>query len=160
MDFEVDWPTLPAFAAKLKGAQKILHSEVSKSMKRLSIKGQGFSRELAPVDTSRLRNSIVPRVDDLGGTIHAIWGTNVAYGETLEEGRGADKPMPPTGALLGWMHRHGIPIESEFALRRSIGKKGFKGHHFMKKGLEKVKPLVDKELSKALERTLKALGAD
>lgn len=157
MEFDIEWPTLPAFAAKLKGADTILRKEVTASMHRLVIRGQNFSRALAPVDTGRLRNSIVTRVESAGGSVQGIWGTNVTYGPTMEHGRRAGAPMPPKGALLGWMNRHGGG--SEYALRLAISRNGIKGKHFMRDGLKKIEPLVKTELSKALERTLKALGA-
>jgi hypothetical protein len=157
MDFRVDFPTLPPFVARLKGAQPILRDEITKSMHRLVIRGQNVSRELAPVDTGRLRNSIVSRVESAGGEVRGIWGTNVVYGPTMENGRRAGAPMPPKGALLGWMNRHGGG--DEFALRLAISRKGIQGKFFMRKSLDRLMPLVSKELSAALARALERLAS-
>lgn len=157
MDFQVDIPALPPFVARLRGAQTVLRNELATSMQRLVILGQNAAREGAPVDTGRLRNSITSRVE-LGGTVRGVWGTNITYAETMEEGRRAGAPMPPAGALIGWMSRHGIDPSAEFVVRRAIGRHGIKGRHFFRASLDRLRPIAVRELNAAYMRALKWIG--
>jgi hypothetical protein len=47
--------------------------------------------------------------------------------DTIEMGRRPGGRLPPTGALVGWMLRHGMDPRNEFALRRKIARDGTKG---------------------------------
>jgi hypothetical protein len=49
----------------------------------------------------------------------------------VERGRRAGARMPPGGALLGWMARHGIPLNREFVVRRAIARRGIPPRPFM-----------------------------
>lgn len=156
--FSVEIPELPPFAARLRGAQSVLRSELTTAMRRIVIAGQTLSRGLAPVDTGRLRDSITGRVTAVGGDVRGSWGTSLPYAEAVEEGRRAGAPMPPQGALLGWMGRHGIEASLEFVVRRAIGRRGTKARWFLRDAKERVAPVVERELSAGLGRALDRIG--
>jgi len=72
---------------------------------------------------------------DIHGTPTSIVGTVAVappadqYALVVEEGRLPGRKMPPVGVLRIWMKIRHIPEKLEFVLRRSIGRKGFKGAH-------------------------------
>lgn len=53
-----------------------------RALEAIGIEAEGDVKELVPVDTGRLRNSITHAVDDDGK--YAIVGTNVEYAEAVE----------------------------------------------------------------------------
>jgi hypothetical protein len=91
---------------------------------------------------------------EMGGAIRGAWGTNVPYARPMEDGRAAGSAMPPSGALLGWMGRHGIDAKFEFVVRRAIGRHGIAGKHYMKRAHDEVRPFLRRELQAAVKRTL------
>ena len=79
------------------------------------------------VDTGGLRDSIRAIVADRRGRQFLEVGPDEAHatqGAVIEMGRRAGAPMPPAGALLPWMERHGIAAELEFVVRRNISERG------------------------------------
>jgi hypothetical protein len=76
----------------------------------------------------------------------------------MEDGRRAGAAMPPAGALLGWMGRHGVDAKTEFVIRRAIGRKGIKGKHFMQKGRLTIQPKVRTEFVAVRDRIVARLG--
>ena len=62
------------------------------------------------------------------------------YAEVIEKGRSPGKGMPPMGSLVRWIEvKLGLSQEEakkiEFVVRRSIGRKGFKGAHMFERAL-------------------------
>lgn len=62
------------------------------------------------------------------------------YAEVIEKGRTAGKGMPPMGSLIRWIEvKMGLSPDQakkiEFVVRRSIGRKGFKGAHMFERAL-------------------------
>jgi len=90
---------------------------------------QSEAKKRAPVDTGRLRASIMPNVRTLrGGTIQGAVGSNLEYAPYIEMGTGvfADPPRkahwPPGSALDTWAKRHGFTSGAQVAF--IIGKRG------------------------------------
>jgi hypothetical protein len=158
LDFRVEMPTLPPFVARFNGAQAVVRDELTKAMQRIVIGGQNASRELAGVDTGSFRNSIVGKVTSATGSVTGQWGSNRSYAPEQEYGRRAGAPMPPQGSLLGWMGRHGLDASLEFVIRRAIARNGIKARHVFSLALDRVKPIVAKELSDGLGRALARIG--
>jgi hypothetical protein len=76
----------------------------------------------------------------------------------VERGRRANKPMPPGGALLGWMSRHGIPANREFVIRRAIGRRGIKARPFMAPLPTQLEPMRQQILAQARETVRQELA--
>jgi hypothetical protein len=91
-------------------------------------------------------NLLDQRAIDTRATLNGIQATDPQetprgwHGEVLatapqsifvERGRRALRRMPPRGALIGWMARHGIPASREFVIRRAIGRRGIQARPFM-----------------------------
>ena len=87
----------------------------------------------APVDTGRLRSSIVPEVRQ-GNPIEGIVGSNVDYAPYMELGtRPHWPPWGPGTPLAVWAKRHGI---SAYLVARAIAKKGTKARRFLQDAYE------------------------
>lgn len=58
------------------------HDAVLRALERCGSQAEGYAKDLAPVDTGNLRNSISHKVDD--GEPAAYIGTNVSYAPYVE----------------------------------------------------------------------------
>jgi HK97 gp10 family phage protein len=95
-------------------------------------------KEQAPVDTGRLRASIVPVLFATRVTI----GPTVNYAPFVEFGT---RPhWPPQGALQPWARRHGFPVGplGDFLVRRAIALRGTKAQPFVGPGIRKALPQI------------------
>lgn len=75
--------------------------------------------------------------------------------QVMEYGRRPGAPMPPQGALLGWMARHGIDAKAEFPIRRAISRRGIAGTYAAARAFRKIEGLtkpagIRLQLTKAL----------
>lgn len=104
----------------------------------------------APVDTGRLRASIVPAMRREGDTIMGVVGSNVEYAPHMEFGT---RPhWPPRGALAVWARRHGIP---EFVVARSIAVKGLAERRFLRGAFEKNAEAIKRRIEQAIKKVVK-----
>lgn len=76
------------------------HDAVLRALERCGEQAEGYAKDLAPVDTGNLRNSISHRVDD--GEAAVYIGTNVSYAPYVELATGiyaeGGRPTP-------WVYR-------------------------------------------------------
>lgn len=91
------------------------------------------AREGMPKDTSEGARSIAATVNGYEATVTSP----LVHVAVMDQGRRAGGRMPPKGALLGWMRRHGIAPELEFVVRRGIARRGIRGRFFYAKAEEK-----------------------
>jgi len=111
----------------------ILKGPLKKLLNSVSFGAMATIKELTPVDTKNLRDSIHATIDSSSVPLWGKVSTNVLYANYVEEGT---KPhFPPPAALDVWAQRHGF--ESGFVVARAIARKGTKGHHMFRAGLEK-----------------------
>lgn len=142
-----------AFRLDLVGSVKLpdertLLAPVRPSAQRLLVTGINHLNTVVPVDKGQLRNSLQPdltltRVE--GGDIPTgiTWGTNLAYGDSLDRGsRRGPGSAPPVAAIERWIRRKKIvpdapvtkgkrrPSQAKlirgmaFAIARKIAKEG------------------------------------
>lgn len=57
---------------------------VLRALERIGSQGEGYAKDLCPVDTGRLRNSITHQVDEENSAVYV--GSNVSYSITVETG--------------------------------------------------------------------------
>jgi phage gpG-like protein len=139
-------------ARQCQNSAKVMFEEVGTAMERSAILVQNaarsnIQRERA-IDTGRLLGSITGEVKPFETQI----GTNVTYAPTVGDGRRSGAPMPPSGALLDWMRRHGIPAESEFVVRRAIARRGIRARPFLIPALENNRTQIEREFAVANRR--------
>ena len=82
----------------------------------------------APVDTGRLRASIVPEVVQQSNVIKGVVGSNVKYAPYMELGTKAH--WPPIQALEVWAKRHHT---TAFVVARAIARRGIKARRFLQR---------------------------
>lgn len=79
--------------------------------------------------------------------------SNASPGASATEyGRDPGSRMPPEGALLGWMARHGIPETMEFVLRRSIARNGITARPFLRPAVDQTRGPMHTEMQQAARR--------
>lgn len=61
-----------------------INDAVIRGLEQIGMAGEGYAKDLCPVDTGRLRNSITHVVDEAAGAVYI--GTNVEYGPYVELG--------------------------------------------------------------------------
>jgi phage gpG-like protein len=148
----IDVSDIVAFASRSTNAPRIVADETKNAMERSAIIVQNAARsniqQQGAIDTGRLLGSITRDVSPTEAQI----GTNVTYAPTVEDGRRSGAPMPPSGALLDWMRRHGIPAESEFVVRRAIARRGIKARPFLLPALTNNLTQIEREFEAALSR--------
>jgi hypothetical protein len=88
----------------------------------------------APVDTGRLRASLLPSVRSGGGTTEGVVGSNLIYAAPQELGT---KPFwPPVSALETWARRHGMVA---FLVARAISRRGIRAKRYLQRAWNKNK---------------------
>ena len=100
---------------------------------------EGEAKELAVVDTGRMRGSIRSRL----GQLEARVGPTVHYAPHVEFDT---RPhWAPVGALQPWASRHGFGKgkRGDAIVRAIIAKRGTKAHPFMRPGLEAARPAIE-----------------
>lgn len=124
----------PALRAILRAIPNASRDGVRRHIKATALKVEVKAKELCPVDEGRTRNSITHEVDadGMGATV----GTNLKSAPSVEFGRAAGRRMPPPGSLDGWMRRHGIPADADYAIRRAIAERGIPAKPFLFPALE------------------------
>jgi phage gpG-like protein len=151
----VDASQMTAFGQRCAGAKPMIEQTFRYAMVRSVAAVQHDAMVAAPVDTGTLRRSIAVDVTPYVGTI----GSALVYAPVVEFGRRAGQPMPPAGALLEWMRRHGIDPSVEFVIRRKIRQHGIKARPYLIPALDRHRPRIEREFDLAIERLLKRLAA-
>lgn len=96
-------------------------------------------------DTGGFIRSIFYRVTRRGTKVTGVLGSDASevIQRVMESGRRPGAPMPPPGALLDWLHRHGIDPKAEYPIRRAIARKGIPGTHAQAQAFNRVKGLFE-----------------
>ena len=74
------------FIDNSKAVKKKLEEAFLKALERCGMQAEGYAKDLVPVDTGNLRNSISHRVDEKEKVVYI--GTNSEYGAYVELGTG------------------------------------------------------------------------
>lgn len=69
-----------------------MDAAIARALEAIGIEAEGDAKELCPVDTGRLRNSITHTIDSGDNT--AVIGTNVEYAEYVHQGTSRQKAQP------------------------------------------------------------------
>lgn len=105
-------------------------------------------RAFSPVDLGAFKKSVLYRTTRKGLLVEGeVYATDTPDGKVavIEYGRLPRRKMPPSGALLGWMSRHGISPKLEFVVRRNIADHGIKGKFPFRKAFAKNRGLFQSQ---------------
>jgi hypothetical protein len=154
----VDASELESLLGKFENAGPVVDREGTAALERSAIIVQNSAKDnlhaSGAIDTGQLLNSIaVGKPSAFERTI----GTNKQYGEVVEMGRRPGAPMPPSGALLGWMRRHGIPADREYVIRQRIAARGIAARPYLVPALTDNEPAMQREFDLAADRALAEL---
>jgi len=121
------------------------------AMKRATMIVHRDAKINAPVDTGRLRASILPEVRAHGPVVQGVVGSNVLYAPFQELGT---RPFwPRKGALDVWARRHGVDV---FLIERAIAMRGIKAKRYLQRALEdnrqKIVDLIGKFVGRIVTR--------
>ncbi len=138
-------------------APQITMKHLTLAMNKSLVKLQATAKELAPVDTNRLRNSILisPAVVT-GNTITGSVGTNVTYSVFQEAGTGIYGPLgrpitPKTKKVLAWQGKGG-----DWHYAKQV--KGVRPKYYMKGSLEQNTEAVNGYFAQASDDIVAELG--
>lgn len=129
--------------------------EFRDALRRATLLVTEDARRAAPVDTGRLRASILAEIRQSGTTTLGVVGTNVKYAAAVENG---SKPhWPPKGPIRQWVQRvlkkRGKELESvTFLVQRAIAKRGTKPRKFLQGALEANRENIKTLLGNAVTR--------
>jgi phage gpG-like protein len=103
------------------------------AMQQATLIVQRDAKILSPVDTGRLRASIVPEIRQPAGTgdVIGVVGTNVEYAAAME--LGAKPHWVPKGVLDVWAERHGVDA---FLVARAIARRGLRPRRYLQGAFE------------------------
>ncbi len=158
MDMDIDAGDIERFAARTAKADRIVRDEMVAGMKRSTLHVEGRAKRHVPVDTGHLRRSLTSQVKPFSGGVRGLVGTNVPYAQAVEKGRRAGAPMPPRGALLGWIRRHGGNVDAEFVIRRAISRRGIKSRPYLSRALKEMRPTIRVEFRRVAKRIAQRVG--
>ncbi|MGY4903314.1 HK97 gp10 family phage protein [Streptomyces sp. 900116325] len=79
-----------------------MSDDVKRAVDRTRIDVQNEARRRAPVDTGRLRSSIVSRAENSGRSVGYVVGTNVKYAAAIEYGTDEYDIFPTNKRALYW----------------------------------------------------------
>ncbi|MDX3074619.1 HK97 gp10 family phage protein [Streptomyces sp. MI02-7b] len=88
-----------------RGLRRVLgrmSDDVRRALVQTGVDVQNRARELCPVDTGRLRASIVHRVEGGGRSVGVVIGTNVSYAADVEYGTKPHVILPKNKKALYW----------------------------------------------------------
>ena len=108
------------------------------------------ARQNAPVDTGRLRASIMPEVVQRDKVVMGIVGSPVVYAPYME--LGTRPHWPPLKALEVWARRHGTVA---FVIARAIAKKGTRARKFLWNAVQDNRNKIGEILSSAIGKIVK-----
>ncbi|MGA5506828.1 HK97 gp10 family phage protein [Streptomyces umbrinus] len=79
-----------------------MSDDVKQAVNQTRLDVQSEARRRAPVDTGRLRSSIVSRAENSGRSVGYVVGSNVVYARAIEFGRDEMDIFPKTKQALFW----------------------------------------------------------
>ena len=134
-----------ARARMLHIAEQLSGVPMAQAMKDAALYVTAGARRLAPVDTGRLRASIIPEIRVMTNEVVGVVGSNVVYAPYMEFGT---RPhWAPPGALSTWARRHG---RTEFYIRSLIATRGLKPRKYLQGGFEANKTRIIARIERAV----------
>lgn len=118
-----------------------------------------LAKTRVPVDTGTLRatGTVFPAVIN-GENITVEGGFGGAagsYAVWVHEGRAPHGKMPPSAPIEAWAHRHGIPEDKVFLIRRAIASRGIAPTKYLESAFMDRLPGLETRLAKSITESLK-----
>lgn len=110
---------------------------------------QRKAKQNSPVDTGRLRASILPEIRSSENEVLGVVGSNVVYAPYME--LGTRPHWPPISAVEVWASRHGM---SAFLVARAIAQKGTKPRKFLERAFLDSEAAINRRFEKAVHEVV------
>jgi len=150
LDVELSVDDLQKAQRKMEQMAKDVHgTPIVNAMRDSILIIQRAAKQNAPVDTGRLRASIVPEIVVRPQAIMGIVGSNVKYAPFVE--LGTRPHWPPISALELWARRHGT---TAFLVARAISRRGTKAVRYLSRAVEDNQRRIEQIFDHAARRIL------
>lgn len=120
-------------------------------IRRATLLVSGTAKRLSPVDTGRLRSSIIPEVRTRWRSVEGVVGSNVKYAASQELGTRAF--WPPLQALELWARRHGT---TAYVVAKAIAVRGIRAQRYLQGAVEtnrgKIRALIENTITRIVEK--------
>ena len=159
MEASLSWetPTPDEAAEALRRLEDVLFEKLEGAGRDIGVRIRRDAQAGAPVDETRLRDSIEELVSRVSGTIIRITvGTNVEYGEYHEFG--TDPFFPPPSELRGWAERVLGDADLAFIVARSISESGIDEHRYLRDAFEDNIEWALDRIQQAVENSFEEVG--
>jgi hypothetical protein len=143
---QINAPTLDKLIANYAKINDSVQKHQHTGMERATMIVERSAKQKVKRDTGHLRRSIMRRVIKRADEVVGQIGSNAPHAYNVEMGRKAGSRMPPKGALLDWMRRHGIDAEMEYVVRRAIARKGIEEAPYLRPAVKDNLALIRREL--------------
>lgn len=147
MDIRIEVTGLTELMTRYRQAPQIIKSELTTSMTRVVIQGEGISKKLAPRWRGQLARSIHHDVKPMASGVQGEWGTSLHYAKYKE--LGTRRHFVPAQYIGAWASAHGFG-------NRGIVVSGRK-HPFIKPAFEQMRGKIGAEFSGAMRRAIARL---
>lgn len=157
LSYKVAIKNLPELQARFKQAPDITARHVLLAGNKSLVSLQATAKVLAPVDSSRLRQSIlISPMRRAGNRLSGAVGTNVKYAEAQETGTGIYGPKkrpirPKSKPYLVFKTKSGKWVRAKEV-------KGSRGRWYMKGSIEKNQPKIDTYFGQAAANIARELS--
>lgn len=106
MEIRIEVDGLDELQRRYKEAPQIIKSELTTSMTKVVIQGEGISKKLAPRWRGQLARSITHQVQPMGSGVRGEWGTALHYAKYQE--LGTRRHFVPAQYIGAWAAAHGF----------------------------------------------------
>lgn len=104
------------------------------------------AKQNSPVDTGRLRSSILPEIRIQQETVFGVVGSNVIYAPYIE--LGTRPHFPPINAVQVWAARRGL---NAYLVARAISRRGTKPRPFLTNAFKDSEAAINRRFDRALK---------
>lgn len=144
------------------GARLLYGSTMVGAVQKASLRVMRNARQLAPVDTGQLKNSIISAIEYDDKTLRGVVGSNVKHAPWMEFGTGVfagrSPYFPPPSALAVWARRHGM---NPWALAIAIYRRGgLRPRRFLQTAFENQRPTILAELQIGVAEVVRRANGD
>ncbi len=157
ISYKVEIKNLAELQSQFRKAPEIASKRISEAGNKSLVSLQGTAKQLSPIDSGRLRQSIlVSPMRQAGSSFTGSVGTNVKYAGIQEAGSGIYGPSgqpirPKTKKFLAFRGKGG-----KMVFTKSV--KGVRGRFYMKGSLEQNQRNIDGFFEEAATNITKDLG--
>jgi hypothetical protein len=159
MEAELRWESQsPEEAAEaIRELPDVLTRKLKTAADDIGVRIRDDAQANAPVDETRLRDSISSLVESVGSTIvKVVVGTNVDYAKAHEYG--TEPFFPPPSELRGWARRVLGDADAAYPVARSISETGISEKRYLRDAVENNMDWILGRIERAVKEAFDEVG--